>query len=85
MTRKRKPNPEAHPLTGKRPQDLSSAELQAQLVSDAVAGLTTPLPWFVAACDRMARLDRCTPEDAYQRVRREVSGLGGFMPNAPGS
>jgi hypothetical protein len=51
-------------------------------VIDAVQAVDTPIPWFLAAVDRIAALDHCTPEDAFQRVRGEVRELGGFMPGA---
>jgi len=54
------------------------------LVTDAVTGVATPLPWAVAAYDRIGKLDRIGPEAAYQRVRAEIMALGAVMPGAPG-
>lgn len=82
---KRNGTAERHPVSDLRVQDLDSTALQAQLVTDALRGFVTPLAWFVAACDRIARLDRISSDDAYQRVRTEVAALGGVMPAAPGS
>lgn len=79
------PKPEAHPATGERVHDLSSADLQHRLVQDAVTGTATPLAWAVAAYLRIAALDRISADDAYVRVRQEVGSLGGVMPDAPGS
>jgi len=72
-----------HPDTGKRVDQLDAAELHRQLVTDAIGGLETPPGWFLAACDRIARLDRTDPETVYQRVREEVASLGRSMPGAP--
>ncbi len=82
--RQRRAQPDTHPRTGKRLKDLDAVELHQTLVSDAVTGYETPLGWFVAACRRIAKLDRITDEEAYQRVRQEVASLGAPMPGAPG-
>lgn len=74
-----------HPRTGQRPQDLTSKQLRHRLVSDAVDGYPTPLLWFVAACERIARLDRISIDAAYTAVRAEIAAKGGTMPDAPGS
>jgi hypothetical protein len=86
MAKPRAPKREVgpHPRSGKTITRLSSAELQSQLVTDALMGYPTPLDWFTGACLRMAELDRIEVDDAYQRVRSEVASLGGFMPHAPG-
>lgn len=83
MKRQRR-TPDRHPVTGQRVSDLTSVELHRQLVTDAIGGIETPLPWFVAAVDRIARLDRSDPETVYRRFRTEVLGLGGVLPGAPG-
>lgn len=82
MSRRR--SPDRHPVTGQRVSDLSAVELHQRLVTDAIGGIETPLPWFVAATNRIARLDRSDPETVYQRFRTEVLGLGGVLPGAPG-
>lgn len=84
MNRRQRRQAGRHPITDKRVADCTSIELHRQLVSDAVKGYETPLPWFVAACDRIGKLDRCGPEVAYQRVRQEIVSLGAVMPGAPG-
>jgi hypothetical protein len=87
MSHRKPPHREVgpHPVTGQLVPDMTSVELQTQLVVDAVTGYATDLAWFVAALDRMAERDRITVDDAYQRVRAEVAELAGFMPGAPGS
>lgn len=72
-----------HPRTGQKLHELTSAQLQQTLVTDALTGYETPLPWFVAACRRIARLDRISEDEAFLRVRDEVTALGGFLPGAP--
>lgn len=81
----RRPLPvDAHPRTGQKPQHLTSAQLRARLVTDAVDGYPTPLLWLVAACERISRLDGISVDDAYAQVRSEVAARGGVMPGAPG-
>lgn len=85
---------ERHPATGERVNDLTSAQLQQRLVSDAVKGYPEAetmdvsglyLIWQVAALQRIARLDGIKLDDAYVRVRTEAASLGATMPSAPGS
>lgn len=84
MNRRQRRQAGRHPITDKRVSDLTSPELHAQLITDAVTGVATPLPWAVAAYDRIGKLDRIGPEAAYQRVRQEILSLGAPMPGAPG-
>lgn len=56
---------------------LSARELLDELVADAVAHHPTFLPRFVAACDRIGKLEKCGPEEAYLRVIGEVEALTG--------
>lgn len=79
------PKPGRHPVTDERVHDLSSQQLRARLVQDAVKGVATPLAWAVAAYMRIAHLDQVTEDQAYVQVRQEVAGLGAVMPGAPGS
>lgn len=72
-----------HPETGKAVGQLDAKELHRQLVTDAIGGVETPPGWFLAACERIAKLDGCDAETAYQRVRQEVAGFGRSMPGAP--
>lgn len=81
--RRRERAKDRHPRTGQRLSDLSSTQLQSTLVTDALTGYETPLPWFVAACRRIARMDRISEDEAFTRVRDEVRSLGGFLPGAP--
>lgn len=81
----RLPKPGRHPLTDERVHDLTSAQLQQRLVTDAVAGHATPLEWAVAAYMRIAELDGLSFDGAFLRVREEVGAMGGIMPSAPGS
>lgn len=64
---------------GRKGVDVYGAgELHRFLVADAVAKHATYLPWAVAAYDRIAKLERITAEDAYQRVLDEVEMLTGL-------
>jgi hypothetical protein len=56
---------------------LSEKDLHSRLVSDAVAGVPTPLAWAVAAYTRVGQLNGRGPEAAYQAVREEAAALTG--------
>lgn len=64
-------------------ESLSADELHRHLVTDAVKGIATPLPWAVAAYERIGKLTKRGPEDAYQQVRAEVAQLRGGWPGMP--
>lgn len=81
----RQPLPvDAHPRTGQKPQDMTSGQLRARLVKDAVDGYETPILWAVAVYERISRLDAVSVDDAYLAVRLEVASEGAVMPGAPG-
>jgi hypothetical protein len=53
------------------------------LVADALGHIATPLMWAIKAYREIARQDRISQEDAYQRVRAEVKASGKYgMPLA---
>lgn len=64
-------------------ESMSADELHRQLVTDAVKGIATDLPWAVAAYERIGKLTKRGAEDAYQQVRAEVAGLRGGWRGMP--
>ena len=67
------------PFSARPPvESMSDEALHQELVEDAVARVATPLPRFVMACERIGRLTGKGAEEAYQRVRHEVTELTGF-------
>lgn len=63
---------------GRKPVGFYNAqELHAFLVADALKFHATYLPWAIAAYDRIASLQRITPDAAYQQVRHDVRSKGG--------
>lgn len=64
---------------GRKPVDHYNAdELQGFLVADAVKHHATFLPWFVAACERIAKLRAIDVDAAYNAVLDEVEALTGL-------
>lgn len=64
-------------------ESLSADELHRHLVTDAVKGIATDLPWAVAAYERIGKLTKRGAEDAYQQVRAEVAELRGGWRGMP--
>jgi hypothetical protein len=63
----------------------SETQLREFLVADAVKRHATHLPWAVAAYDRIGKLSRKGPEQAFVDVLDEVEALTGLrmMPVQP--
>lgn len=62
----------------KPPQTYTARQLHEMLVADALGHIATPLLWAVRAYREIARQDRISQEDAYQRVRQEVKASGRY-------
>lgn len=62
---------------------LSADKLHRKLVSDAVKGIATDLPWCVAAYERIGQETGRGAEAAYQAVREEVAQLRGGWRGMP--
>lgn len=62
--------------------EMDAEALHRELVTDAVARVATPLRRAIEAYDRIGRLTGLGAEEAYLRVRDEVTELTGvpYMP-----
>jgi hypothetical protein len=62
----------------KPPPTYTARQLHEMLVADALTHIATPLMWAVKAYREIARQERISQEDAYQRVRAEVKAGGRY-------
>lgn len=77
MSNRRRARKQLSPEGRRHPSAYTANELHRFLVEDGCKLHATHLPWFVAAIERIAGLERIEVDDAYRRVLAEVSALTG--------